>query len=475
MYAKELTHILHAAFARPDPFGDTLTRFEHLRGYDRLPRGRENAAKRLTDLQIASAVLGFVPTAPAWAGHVSLCLGGLCAVGGPKASFKSSRTLLETITAVLSSDEACKSVVAITLTIAQDNRSDEYYARAVFDEDGHRKTVSYVSKLAVSLLGDGAEQRYDHDRIDAPTARQLTLGREFFLRLRKEIVLSRELNRPLKTDWTEYANEEEKDAFHKSLGARPNSHFLNLPVDTAVAWPKDPTRITFAGHQFVLFPRTKENSHSISIDLAGERLSAEDARTLLNRFLSLIAWCRDQHAALGDGWSGNTVPVPIRHNSRAGTIASQWLFFRTIPNDPEVLQRLAYYREGLNAREAGLVAFAVLSFFKVFEQRVKSNGRAPNPTKVWIKDVFDAVAATLDPEILRRFHGARNGKDVHKYIFDDCRVATAHASEEFQSDADASPEIQRLYSAADVIQALARHYLKTEYALSDSLYSDASN
>jgi len=475
MYAKELTHILHAAFARPDPFGDTLTRFEHLRGYDRLPRGRENAATRLTDVHIASAILGFVPIAPAWAGHVSLCLGGLCAVGGPKASFRGSKTLLETIAAVLSSDEACRSVVAITFTIAKDNGSDEYYARAVFDEDGHRKTISYVSKLAVSLLSDGAEQRYDHDRIDAPSARQLALGRDFFLRLRREVVLSRELNQPLKTDWTEYANEEEKDAFHRSLGARPNSHFLNLAVDTSVAWPTEPTRIEFAGHHFVLFPRTKDNSHSISIDLTAERLSAEDARTLLNRFLSLLAWCEDQHAVLGDGWSGNPVPVPVRRYDKTGTIAGQWVFFRSIPNDSDLLQRLAYYREGLNARDAGLITFAVLSFFKVFERRVKSDGRTPNPTKVWIKDVFESVAATLDPEVMKRFNEARSGKDVHRYVFDNCRVATAHASEEFQSDADESPEIQRLYSAADVIQALARHFLKTEYALSGSLYSDVSN
>ncbi|MBX5254869.1 hypothetical protein HJC03_31595 [Rhizobium sp. NLR4b] len=475
MHAKNLSHILHAALAQPDPFDDTLKRFEHLRGHSLLPRGRENAAIRLNDKQIASAVLGFVPILPGWAGHVSLCLGGLRAVGGPNASFKTSATLLDTVASVLSSDEACDSLVAITFIIERSNGSDEYYCRAVFDEGGKRKTVSYVSKMQTSLLTDGAEERYDHDRVRAPSARQLTLGRDFFRRLRRDIALSRKLDLPFKTDWTEYENEEERDLFHKSLGTRPSSRFLNLPVDTAVAWPKDPTRVEFAGHRFVLFPRTKDNVHSISIDLAGERLSAEDARTLLNRFLSILSWCQDQHAVLGDGWSGNPVPVPIRKNGKGGTIAGQWLFSRSLPNDPELLQRLAYYREGLNAREAGLVTFAVLSFFKVFERRVKSDGRTPNPTKIWIRDAFDTVAATLTPDVMTRFEEARNGKSIQKYVFDNCRVATAHASEEFPSDADASLEIRRLHSAADVIHAFARHFLKTEYKFSDSYYSDDMN
>ncbi|MCY1744552.1 methylamine utilization protein MauJ [Ensifer sp. SL37] len=472
MYAKNLSHILHAALTPLDAFEGTVKRFEHLRGYGRLPRGRQNAAVRLDDKHIASAVLGYVPTSPGMAGHVSLCLGGLCAVGGANASIKGAATLLDTIAAVLSSDDACNSVVGLTCAIERGKNGDDYYARATFDEDGKRKAVSYVSTLATSLLTEGADERYDHDRVRAPSARQLTLGRDFFISLRKVVVLSRKLDLPLKTDWTEYANEEEKAAFHKSLGARANSNFLHLSVDTAAAWPNLPTRVEFAGHHLVLFPRTADNTQSISIDLTAERLSADDARTLLNRFLSIVGWCQDQHAVLGDGWSGNPVPLPIPRREKSGTIASPWFFSRSLPGDPELLQRLAYYREGLNAREAGLVSFEVLSFFKVFEQRKKSDPRTPNPTKIWIRDVFSAVASTLSAEALQRFDVARNGKDVEKYIFENCRVATAHASAEFPSDADASLEIRRLYSAAEVIHGLARHFLKMECGLSDSYYSD---
>lgn len=454
------------------PFEETLTRFERLRGYALLPRGRENAAKRLSNNEIASAILGFVPTAPGWAGHASLILGGLCAVGGSRASFAGAATLNETVAAILSTDKGCQSLVGITFSIERDYGDDEYHARAVFEEDCSRRVVSYVSHMATTLLADGAEKRYDHDKMRAISGRQLTLGQEFFERVRRDVELSRHLDQPLKTDWREYDSEEARDAFHRRLGARRSSRFLNLAVETQVTWPQEPTRMEFDGHHFVLFPRTKENSHSISIDLAAERLSDEEARTFLNRFLSLLAWCGDRHAVLGFGWSGNPVPVPVSLPRGGFATTPQWLFSRTLPADEELRQRLAYYREGLNAREAGLVTFAVLSFFKVFEVRADSRRGQPNPTTEWIRGAFPLIENKLRPETIRDFHADRQEIEIEKYISENCRVATAHASAKVPSDADSSPEIQRLYLAAEVIHALARHYIKTKYHLSDIYYTD---
>ncbi|CDZ35571.1 Hypothetical protein NGAL_HAMBI1145_29110 [Neorhizobium galegae bv. officinalis] len=472
MYAKSLAFLLHELLSSPDPFADTLKRFEHLRGFGLLPRGREKAGVRLSDKEIVSAVLGFAPVAIGLSGLASVSLGGLHAVGGAAGSFRNSVTLQDAIVAVLASDESCRSVVVVTLTIDRTNKGDDYHARAVFNESGSRKTVSFVSDMATSLLSEGREAAYDHDRIHGPSARQLSLGPDFFRKLRREVEISRYVNLPLKTDWAEYESEEEKAEFHRKLGAKRSSRYLNLPVETAVAWPREPMKVIFADHELVLFPRTKENSHSISIDLVNHRLTDIEARTLLNRFLSILSWCEDQHAILGDGWSGNPVPRPIPKHEKGGTIAGQWVFDRSLPTNEELLQRLAYYREGLNAREAGLVSYEVLSFFKVFEQRVQGDGRAPNPTKIWIRDNFDEVARQLDAEALKRFNEARGSKPVHKYIFDNCRVATAHASEKFPSDADASLEIRRLYSAAAVIQALARHFIRTEFNFSSSYISD---
>lgn len=449
-----------------------MERFERLRGHDRLPRGRENAGTRLTDEQIANAILGYVPTLPGWAGHVSLCLGALCAVGGPAASIAGTKTLLESMTAVLADQATCKSLVSFSLSTAREENGDEYYAKCVFEEGGARKVVSYVSHMAVSLTREGAEKTYDHEQVNARTARQLVLARDFFTHLRREVGISRRLNLPFKTDWREYETEEERGAFHRKLGAQQGSCFLNLAVDTHVTWPKEPTRMEFGGHHFVLFPKTKDNSHSISIDLANERITAEEARTLLNRFLSLMSWCDDRHAVLKYGWSGNPVPVPTQRSNEAFHTTSQWVFSRSIPEDAELLQRLAYYREGLNARYAGLVTFEVLSFYKVFEKRERSKPGKPNPTKLWIADIYAQATETLRPEIIQRFDADRGNVAVERYLAENCRVAAAHASAAVPSDADALPELRRLHSAADIIHALAHYFIRKEYGLSRLHYSD---
>lgn len=472
MYARHLSELLHYQLAEPEKFEETIKRFEAMRGYDLLPRGRQNAGIRLSDEQIASAVLGFVPTRPGWAGHVSLILGSLCAVGGPRSSIHGTETLLGSIAAVLASDDVCGSVVAFSFTIARLPTGEQYYAKAIIEDSNERKTISYVSHMATASLQEGAEKTYDHERIAAPSARQLVLGREFFSKLRRDVAVSRHLNLPLKTDWQEYETEEEKANFHRRLGATRNSRFLNLGIDTQVTWPKEPTRVQFAGHHLVMFPKTKNNSHSISIDLANESLSSEDARTLVNRFLSLLSWCDDSYAVLKDGWSGNPVPVPVSRSESAFSTTLRWVFNRPIPEDSELLQRLAYYREGLNARRAGLVTYEVLSFFKVFEHRAKSKRGEENLTKIWIRDAFRKISGSLNREVLERFDSHRDGKEVGNYIIENCRVATAHTSESFPSDADASEEIRRLYSAAEVVHSLARHFIRAEYRLSTQHYSN---
>lgn len=473
MYARGLCDLLHRELSEPHLYEESLKRIEHLRGHALLPRGRENAGRRLTDAQIASAILAFVPNMPGFAGHVSLIMGQLHAVGGPRASFDGSSTVLEALTSALASDGAADSVISFSFSIdRQESGSDEYHATLRFQDAGGRRVVSFVSRMALTLLAEGAELAYDHDGVHSPVARQLTIGRKFLKRIRREVEMSRFLDLPYKADWQEYETEEERSAFHSKLGARKNSVFLNLPVETQATWPKDPIRVEFAGYHFAMFPRTNENSASISIDLATERLSAEAARTLLNRFLSLLCWCDDQPAVLGDGWSGNPVPVPVSRSQVGGSVTSRWLFSRSIPDDAELLQSLAYYREGLNARRAGLVTFEVLSFFKVFEIRAKSVRGVPNPTKVWIQQVFETVAKKLRPEAMKRFDEDRGTIEIDRYIMENCRVATAHASAEHPSDADASAEVRRLYAAAEVIHALARHSISTRYNFSDEPYSD---
>lgn len=467
MYAKNLSLLLHRELSEQRSYDETLKRFETLRGYGQVPHGRDRAARRLTNDEIARSILGYVPTQVGFAGHVALIMSDLRPVGGASASFRESASLSDAMTALLSKDENCSALVALTLSIARISGKDEYQAKLLFEEDGQRNTTSYVSKHALTLAAAGAENNFDHDRPLSTNTRQLVLNREFFHSLKRDVDLSRHLDRPLETDWREYEAEEERNAFHERLGARRGSRFLNLGVDTTVTWPKKPTRVEFGGYHFVLFPKTKENSHSISIDLQGERIKAEDAKTLLNRFLSVLSWCDDRHAILREGWSGNPVPVPVPRRDMAFSTMMTWMFYRSMPEGETLLNCLSYYREGLNAAEAGIASQEVLSFFKVFEMK-----REGPDVRSWIADVFDAACTRVSERVMDQFNSDRQNISVERYVYRNCRVAAAHASKDHPSDADMSSETRRLSVAAEIIRALARHYIQTTFNFSDSYLSD---
>lgn len=468
MYAKNLLEILHRALSDPGTYDDTQIRFEKLRGYGLLPRSRDKANQRLSNEEIASSILGFVPTKPGWAGHVALCLGGLLPVGGVKSSFKGSRTLLSAMAILIENLEAQKCLVHLTLSIARKHSGDEYHGKILYENNGERKCSSYVSKYATTQTGDEGAEGYDHDIPKSSNMHQLVLGPEFFKKLSSEVNISRQLNLPLKTDWREYENEEELNAFHKRLGAKNNSDFLQVGVKTDVMWPKEPTCVHFNEHKFVLFPKTKEYSHSISIDLRNEQLNSEEARTLLNRFLSLLSWCDDRSAILRGGWSGSPIPCPVPRENMAFSTTPNWMFNRTLPKDTSLLNCLSYYREGLNASESGIISSEVLSFFKVFEVGNKDGKKV----RRWVDEAFEEACSDVRPEILKQFHYDRGTVPIDEYIYKNCRVATAHAANDYVSDVDTSPEVSRLYVAADIMRALARHFIRTKFHFSESYFSD---
>src|SRR5271163_4556243 len=76
---------------------DIIERFESLRSYGKLPRGRERQNQRLTNQEIAAVILGLVSPNPKWAGHAATILCNLSTVGGVGASFYGATTLQEAI------------------------------------------------------------------------------------------------------------------------------------------------------------------------------------------------------------------------------------------------------------------------------------------------------------------------------------------------------------------------------------------
>lgn len=468
MYARDLMVWLHERLGDLGAFEETEKRFESLRGHDLLPRGRENAGIRLSNMQIASAVLAFGHPKPGYGGHASLILGGLLPVGGEQASFLKGRSLQDTVARLIAEETASSPLARVTLSVERGFRGDDYAAVIRTQAQG---TFSFVSNLAVSALQSGSELSFEHDKLRALQAVERSLGPEFFRALAKQVTVSRLLNRPLRTDFREYATEEEKADFFRNMGAKNSSRFLNLRVDAQVAWPKEPTRIEFGGHNLVLFPKTKDHSHSVSVDLTNEKMSATSARTLINRLLSVLSWCEDQPASLHEGWEGNPVPVPVPRKDMGSTTMHQWLFDRSVPTNESLLQCLAYYRDGLNAESVGLGSHAVLSYFRVFETKYDKKRSVIG----WVNSVFPSVERLIRGSAFKEFEidRAREGSDVGTYIYENCRVATAHAARDRPSDPDGAEEASRLLCAADVIRCLARFFIVQEFNFSDSYLSDA--
>jgi hypothetical protein len=225
--------------------------------------------------------------------------------------------------------------------------------------------------------------------------------------------------------------------------------------------------VKFDGYHFVLMPRTKENVQSVHMDLTGNRLDDSSATTVIRRFLSVMAWCDDNFASLGFGWSGNPVPVAVAKPELAFRTTPHYIFDRKMPSTPEARRALALYREALNAEHNALISYAVLNYYKIIELTQRDR----NATKKWFRDNFaharrfEYLKSSLDD-----FDKLRGRNEPHDYIHTSCRIAVAHAGKHSKSDPDDASELRRLHAAADIMQVLARHCIETEFKISDCMF-----
>jgi hypothetical protein len=59
----------------------------------------------------------------------------------------------------------------------------------------------------------------------------------------------------------------------------------------------------------------------------------------------------------------------------------------------------------------------------------------------------------------------------HEYIYDACRLAVAHAGKDSKSDPDDANELVRLHTAADVLRIFARHFIASQFGVSNVMFS----
>jgi hypothetical protein len=472
LFAKNLEHLLWELCQKSDVShidpNEFLTRFDALRRYGKLPHGRENRARELSGAQMAAAIFGLVPVSPGWAGHAAAILTGLRPVGSAAASFRGAVNLTGAVELLLTDGAARRELVSLSLSVAEHALNANGSATLAYQHDGVRQYSSFVSGTAVSLLQPGAQAFFDAECSYAPVARSVRFNREFFDRIAREVERSRAHPTHPAGDGSEYDAEEAGQAREKALRVVPQSRFLNVGVDTQVTWPNSEMLVQFDRYHFVLMPKTKDHAQSIHIDLYSNCLTAREARTVINRFLSILTWCDDQFAVVQDGWSGNPVPVAVPRRDLAFATTHHWIFDRQISSSDEVRRALALYRDGRNAEATALVSYAVLNYFKIIEIRHTDGAKA----KRWIASNFAAVHGTdRDDHELTRFIAACGGEAPEVYIYSACRLAVAHASVRTPSDADAADEIERLHTAASILRRLARLMISQELGVSTDVYS----
>ena len=471
MYAKNLERILYllcensdVSHSTPDDFSE---RFESLRGSALLPRGRERRESLLDNKQISAAILGLVSVRPSWAAHGAIILADLRPVGGTGASFFDAPSLSDAVQVLLENESARKGFVRLFTTLSETGPNSNGGATIVYERDGTRRRAYFVSKMATSLFAPGREATFDPEsfRCNSAVAREMSFHRDFFQKLAQKCDLARRFSAPVDGNGSEYDAEEARQRRYEQLGVTRQSRFLNVGVDTQVTWPKEELQIKFDRYSLVLMPKTKDNAQSIHIDLHANRISDAEAITVINRFLSIMAWCDDHSAARQFGWSGNPIPVPVSRLDLGSSIAWPYPFDRQIPESEDAQRALALYREARSAQENGFISYAVLNFYKIIEIK------HPNNAEGWFRGNFPSDPPGPYADDFKRFNELRGETPPATYINAFCRRAVAHASNKSKSDPDKDEEVQRLHIAADIMRFLARKFIETEFAVSDLMYS----
>ncbi len=392
----------------------------------------------------------------------------LSPVGGPQGGFYNTTSLIEAMTLLLTDTDARDSLVATRIILGETGVNSSGGAVLSYGREGVRRQAFFMPHMVVSLAREGAERLFDFERqLFSPASREMTFGRPFFERVARAMAAAARYPSEPAGDGSEYEEEEAKQALWKKLGVTQQSRFLNMAADNFVTWPREPTLVKFDGYHFVLMPRTKENVQSVHMDLVGNRLDDSSATTVIRRFLSVMAWCDDNFATLGFGWSGNPVPVAVAKPELAFRTTPHYEFDRKMPSTPEARRALALYREALNAEHNALISYAVLNYYKIIELTQPDRGA----TKNWFRDNFpharrfEHLKRSLDD-----FDKLRGTTEPHEYIHTSCRIAVAHAGRHSKSDPDDASELRRLHVAADIMQALARHCIEAEFNISDCMF-----
>lgn len=242
--------------------------------------------------------------------------------------------------------------------------------------------------------------------------------------------------------------------------------WLNCGVTTQAIWPQKQKEVKYGNHTFILMPLTKEHSASVHIELKG--ISDVEGLTLINRFLSALAWKCDEPAINHYGWSGSANPVPVpRYRIPYGYSPSE-----VFPNevyeitDKKAKLAVALYRE---ARSVDSVPFQFLSYFKILN--IFWNDKTKNGKNELVEGLRASLPDLTEKDCIKRIKEIENKEgDAADYLYKSGRCAVAHAFADPIVDPDDVTDLHRLSEDLWLMRNLTAHLIEKNFGIEQSIW-----
>jgi hypothetical protein len=238
--------------------------------------------------------------------------------------------------------------------------------------------------------------------------------------------------------------------------------WLVTTFDSEEQDPSDYLKAEYGGLMLHIKPGHRDAVSVISTFLEDGR-RATDARIIINRFLSAMAW-KDNKAFVSLGAIAGGARLSDRDKPRFNLSEGRVLRygvinrfdFEHLQDPPEEKQKLglALYREGLNSTVNQFYRF--LSFFKILNIRFPTGAGQVNWINANLGKVWDYLAQERLAEL------GKTEADIGEYLWKEGRNAIAHAYSDPILDPDMPDDRAVARVNAELMQGIAQAFIEAE-------------
>lgn len=238
---------------------------------------------------------------------------------------------------------------------------------------------------------------------------------------------------------------------------------MNIKLEGCFEWPTKKMKIDFEGLKLVLLPATKDNSASIHTNTS--RVGIPKARTIINRFLSIICWCDGTPIQVENRGVGSVKPVPMpARETRTIPSSIGFPFNRTVPQNSKARLALALYREAVTSNS---LPYEFLGYYKIISILHKDGSLEQ---KDYIRKCLSEIKGDFTQKQLKELEDA--GENIVDYFYSACRCAIAHAHANQVIDPDDADQTWDLSKALWIIREIAEMTIEKELKVSRTILSD---